>query len=252
MSTKPRRRRSAGWIPDQHGAWFMVTIPPLTALALNPSWTGLAVTITWLFGYFAFFAISVWLRSRRQSRHLAPAATYTALTVIAGCATLLLDVSLLAWAALIAPLAAIAIWETYQRRPRSLLSGVSTVLAASLMVPIIAGSTPKAWAIAAVYAGYFVGTVPYVKTLIRKRGDRNWLIGSVAYHVAIFIAAVVGWLVYRDQGLIGIGVPIVAFALLIRSFAMPYSGSKRAKPWTPKQVGILDALFGVAVVLAAW
>lgn len=115
MSQKPRQprpprparrshhKRSAGWVPDQHGAWFMVTIPPLTALALNPTWTGLAVTATWLLGYFAFFAVSVWLRSRRQRRHLAPAATYTALTAVAGCITLLADVSLLTWVALICP-----------------------------------------------------------------------------------------------------------------------------------------------------
>lgn len=251
-SRPSRRKRSAGWVPDQHGAWFMVTIPPLTALALNPSWTGLSVTATWLLGYFAFFAVSVWLRSRRQRRHLAPAVTYTSLTAVAGIITLLADVSLLAWVTLIAPLAAIAIWETYQRRPRSLLSGVSTVLAASLMVPIIAGPTPKSWTIAAIYAGYFVGTVPYVKTMIRKRGNRNWLIGSVTYHAVITIAAIIGWLLLRDRGLISIGVPIVAFGLLIRSFAMPISGSRRAKPWTPKQVGILDAIFGVAVVLAAW
>ncbi|AYX82249.1 hypothetical protein EGX79_08675 [Corynebacterium jeikeium] len=264
MSQKPRQprpprparrshhKRSAGWVPDQHGAWFMVTIPPLTALALTPTWTGLAVTATWLLGYFAFFAVSVWLRSRRQRRHLAPAATYTALTAVAGCITLLADVSLLTWVALIAPLAAIAIWETYRRRPRSLLSGVSTVLAASLMVPIIAGPTPKAWAIAAIYAGYFVGTVPYVKTMIRKRGNRQWLIGSVTYHVLITAVAIIGWLVLHDRNLISIGVPIVAIGLLIRSFTMPISGARRARPWTPKQVGILDAFFGVAVVLAAW
>lgn len=248
--SKTRRRRSAGWLPDQHGAWFMVTIPPLTALALNPSWPGLAVTITWLFGYFAFFAVSVWLRSRRQRRHLPPAATYSALTAVAGCATLLLDVTLVAWAALIAPLAAIAIWETYRRRPRSLLSGVATVLAASLMVPIIAGTSPKAWAIAAVYAAYFVGTVPYVKTLIRNRGERSWFIGSVAYHAVILVAAVAGWLAF--PGLIGPCVPIVAVVLLTRAFAMPYTGARRERPWTPKQVGILDAVLGLAVVLAAW
>lgn len=252
MSTKIRRRRSAGWIPDQHGAWFMVSIPPLTALVLAPSWSGLSAAITWLLGYFAFFAVSVWLRSRRQRRHLPPAITYSALTAVGACITLILDVSLSIWAILIAPLAAIAIWETYKRRSRSLLSGVATVLAASLMVPIVAGPTPKAWAIAAVYAGYFVGTVPYVKTLIRQRGNRTWLIGSVTYHAVLFIAAVVGWLVFRDRGYIGVGVPIVALGLLVRSYLMPYTGARREKPWTPKQVGLIDAFFGVAVVLAAW
>ena len=110
----------------------------------------------------------------------------------------------------------------------------------------------SAWAIAAIYAGYFVGTVPYVKTMIRKRGNRQWLIGSVTYHVLITAVAIIGWLLLHDRNLISIGVPIVAIGLLIRSFTMPISGARRARPWTPKQVGILDAFFGVAVVLAAW
>ena len=31
VSRNPRtRRRSPGWVPDQHGAWFMVTVPAIT------------------------------------------------------------------------------------------------------------------------------------------------------------------------------------------------------------------------------
>nr|WP_120492015.1 YwiC-like family protein [Corynebacterium lactis] len=252
MSTRPRtHRRSAAWVPDQHGAWFMVTVPPLTGLALRPTWTALLVTATWLAGYFAFFAVSVWLRSRRQLRHRPPVIAYSALTTACGLCALLADVSLLKWVPLIAPLAAIAIWETYRRRPRSLVSGVSTVLAASLMVPVVAGASARAWAIGLIYAGFFVGTVPYVKTLIRERGSTAWLAGSVAYHLALACIAVAAF-VRVGAPLIKVGVPAVAALLLIRSFTMPISGAARGRPWTPKQVGLLDAVLTVAVVVAAW
>lgn len=250
QSRRLRHRRSAGWLPDQHGAWFMVTVPPATGLLANPTCTGVLLAATWLFGYFTFFATTVWLRARRQRRHLAPVVAYCSLTAAFGLFTLLYDVSLVKWVPAIAPLAAIAIWETYRRRPRSLLSGVATVLAASLMVPVVAGPSPKAWATAAIYAGFFVGTVPYVKTLIRERGSRLWFMVSAIYHTVLLCAAISAWLVLDDE-LISIGVPIVGAALLVRAVAMPITGARRARPWTPKQVGMLDAALTVAVVLAA-
>ena len=247
-----RRTRSAGWIPNQHGAWFMVTIPPLVALALAPSWLGVATTFTWLCGYFAFFAATVWLRARRASRHLPPVLTYTALTAVAGIITVLIDAHQLRWVPVIAPLAAIAIWETYQRRPRSLLSGVVTVAASGLMVPVVAGASPKSWAMAAIFVGYFVGTVPYVKTMIRNRGQRSWLWGSIGFHVFLVGAAAWGTWVWPGSQLISPWVVVVAAIALAKAIIMPLLSVRGQRPLAPKYVGGIDALISIAVVWAAW
>ena len=55
VSTRPERakrksRRSQGWMPNQHGAWFMLFIPPLMGLILQPSWAALPLLITWWAG----------------------------------------------------------------------------------------------------------------------------------------------------------------------------------------------------------
>lgn len=56
VSRNPRkRRRSPGWVPDQHGAWFMVTVPAITGVILAPSWTAVPLLLTWWLGYFTFF-----------------------------------------------------------------------------------------------------------------------------------------------------------------------------------------------------
>lgn len=266
-ASRPARKRSKAWVPDQHGAWFMVTVPALTGFVLAPSITGAAVLCTWWLGYFAFFAASVWMRARFNSRHLKPVLVYAGLTAIAGLVTVALDWTLLRWAPLYLPLIAVAVWETYRHRPRSLASGVSTVIAACLILPVVVSAgvvshelspalafvpDARVWAITCVYLGFFVGTVPYVKTLIRKRGNRGWLIGSIAYHVAITVAAMVGTLLVADSAILSWAVVGMAFVLLTRATLMPIVGQRRAHPWTPKTVGLLDAFMTVLVVIAAW
>ena len=237
------RRRSPGWVPDQHGAWFMVTVPAITGVILAPSWTAIPLLLTWWLGYFTFFAGSVWIRSRFRERNRPPVVVYGSLAAVAGVTTLIFNWRLLMWVPAFAPLVAIAVFEAWKRRPRSLLSGVSTVVAACLILPVAAwaggGLDAEAWAAFAVYLAYFVGTVPYVKTLIRERGSRPWFIGSVGYHVVVLVAAVVA--------VLGTGghpfqpaIIVVAVVLLARATLMPITGARREKPWTPKIVGLLD------------
>lgn len=253
VSRNPRtRRRSPGWVPDQHGAWFMVTVPAITGVILAPSWTAIPLLLTWWLGYFTFFASSVWIRSRFRERNRPPVVVYGALAVVAGVTTLIFDWRLLMWVPAFAPLVAIAVFEAWKRRPRSLLSGVSTVVAACLILPVAAwaggGLDTEAWAAFAVYLAYFVGTVPYVKTLIRERGSKPWFIGSVVYHVVVLVAAVVA--------VLGTGghpfhpaIIVLAVVFLARATLMPITGARREKPWTPQIVGLLDAAITVLVVI---
>lgn len=243
---KRRPRRAKGWVPDQHGAWFMVTIPVLTGVLLAPAWVQLPLLLTWWAGYFLFFAASIWLRSRMKPRNRPPVVAYGVVTAVAGVVTLILDWRLIVWAPAFAPLIAVAVWETYRRRPRSLASGVATVIAACLMLPVMAWAGgalgTRAWLLFAVHTAYFAGTVPYVKTLIRERGSRPWYVGSVAYHAVVVAAsALLGWVMAS-----------VTAMVLARAAAMPVIAERRGQPWPAKQVGILEAVLTVVVAVAAW
>ncbi|WP_295626883.1 YwiC-like family protein [uncultured Corynebacterium sp.] len=246
------RRRSPGWVPDQHGAWFMVTVPAITGVVLAPSWTATPLLLTWWLGYFTFFAASVWIRSRFRDRHRPPVVVYGSLAAVAGLATLALDWRLLAWVPAFAPLVAVAVFEAWRRRPRSLASGISTVAAACLILPVVAGAggglDARAWAAFATYLAFFVGTVPYVKTLIRERGSKPWFIGSVAYHVVMLVAAALAVRISDGDPFHPLTIAAAA-VLLARATLMPITGARRDRPWTPKTVGLLDAVMTALVVV---
>lgn len=251
QSQRRPKRRLPGWVSNQHGAWAMVIVPPIVALTLAPSWTGALLALTWWFGYFFFFAASVWMRARFRRKHLPPVATYGAITAVLGIGTLFADWTLLRWLPLYAPLIAIAVYETWRRRPRSLLSGLSTVLAANLILPTIVSAseplTSTVWATTAVLAAFFVGTLPYVKTLIRERGSKAWVTGSVAFHAAalVLVCLLTFW------GLAHwLTIPTFA-VLLVRAWGMPWYAARNNMRWSPQTVGMFEGVFTALVAVTA-
>ncbi|TRW46940.1 YwiC-like family protein [Georgenia yuyongxinii] len=137
VPVRRRRRRSPGWVPDQHGAWAMITVPPLVGMALSgPAWAHVPLLGLWWVGYFAFFATGLWLRSRRKARYLAPVRAYGLAVLPFAVALVVVSPYLVWWAAPFAPLVAITLWCSARRRDRSLLNDVVTVGAAGLMTAV--------------------------------------------------------------------------------------------------------------------
>ena len=253
---KPRRKRkNTGWVPDQHGAWVMVTVPLLLGVGLaGPSWIHLPLAVAWMTGYFAFFALGLWVKARgpRKAAFRRPLATYGGVSAAASIIVVAMHPAVVLWGVVFAPLVGVAVWEMYRRRPRSLLSGEATVLASCVMVPLASSVVGEAldarlWTITALVALYFVGTIPYVKTLIRERGDHVWFVGSVVYHcVVTAVAAALSAVGYASWW------SVVVFAVLaVRAWWMPWSVAHRGKKWTPKVVGLWESASTLAVVIVA-
>ena len=256
-NTKQKSRRAQGWMPNQHGAWFMLFIPPLMGLILQPSWAALPLLITWWAGYFTYFAITIWVKSRLRKKHLPPVLTYGAITALAGIAALITQWQLIAWLPIFAPIIAVAVYETIKRRERSLVSGWSTVLAAAMMLPTVASistnGTPAAvsgdlWWATAWFALYFGGSIYYVKTLIRDFGNHARFIQSVGFHAAVFIGAIALAVAQPHTW----PVAVVGALLAARSYAVPRIAQRRGKRIPPKYVGMVDGVVTVFVVVAAF
>ncbi|WP_420100376.1 YwiC-like family protein [Corynebacterium sp.] len=293
------------WVPNQHGAWPMVVVPPLIGLfwclkiwdAVNPTDRGdgvhgtagmvltfLAVTVAWAVGYLAFFAGGILIRARNatmRGRAVAPTVVYGAVAGLAAALALILQPHLLWWAFVFLPLIAIAVYETWRGTPRSLASGVATTAASAFIIPVSAtiglGATlPVTGGVtwtsnlftaavvealpSAVWVSFFwlllytVGTIPYVKTMIRKKGDPVWLAGSQVFHLValvVVVATVVVRYVHWAAWILAVAVFAVA---LWRSRAVPASAAAGV-PWPPKKVGMreipLHAGVAVAGVMAA-
>ncbi len=189
-------KRRPGWVPNQHGAWAMLISPLLVGmLAGGPAWVYLPLTAFWFAGYLAFFATGLWLRSGRRSKWWPPVRAYVALAAALGLAVAAARPDLARWApGFLVPLGA-GLWASAHRRDRDLLVGLATVAGSSLMTVVAYDAGPgtdlrRAWLLALVQLLYFAGTVFYVKSAIRERGNRRFLVSSVGFHVAAAVALV--------------------------------------------------------------
>lgn len=253
---KKKRKRTQGWMPNQHGAWVMLIVPPIMGAIFAPSWAALPLILTWWAGYFTYFAITIWLKGRMRKKHLPPALTYGGITAVTGIITLIAQWQLVAWLPIFAPIIAVAVYEAAKRRERSLLSGWSTVVAASLMLPTVVSAattgTPAAisadiWLATAWFTAYFGGSIYYVKTLIRDFGDKKRFQQSLIFHGVVLVAAVALAIVKPDTW----SVAVVAALLLARAYAIPRNAQKKNQRTDPKTVGKIDAVITIFVVLAA-
>ncbi|MDO5726692.1 MAG: YwiC-like family protein [Bowdeniella nasicola] len=275
--TKKRRRgrSNSGWVPQHHGAWAMITLPPIAGMLIGgPRLSHLPLLALWWVGYFFFFAASLWLKSRRKARYFPPVRTYGIITIILGIIVLAVTPWLVVWVLWFAPLIAISLWLVLHRRERSVTNDLVTIIAACLMTlvafdaslrpdpwwasaiydpagvlyptvwePSLSwGGTPVttqgwAWRVGAVLFVYFFGTVPHVKALIRERDNPWFTFASILYHLLALVGAAV--MVTRGWwpgGLAGSILLLAAGIALVRAIVMPWY-QRRYAPLSAKVIG---------------
>jgi len=220
-----------------------------------------AVLLAWFFGYFAFFAFGLAAKARNPRRRvhfLKPVYVYGTVALAGIAVALLLQPALIWWAVPFVPLVAVAVWETIQGRSRSTLSGVSTTIASALLFPVLtmvgqgeSASTPlsvpdMAWTSGLFLAIYFSGTIPFVKSMIREKGNRRYLAGSIAYHVVAVSLVLVGTSFSGVGWGAGCLMALTMTLALARAVLIPRSAN-RGGAWPARQVGMAE----VPILLAA-
>lgn len=196
-------------------------------LAGGWSWVDLPLTAFWFAGYFAFSATSLWLKSGRKARYVAPVRAYLALAAGLGLVVAWSRPDLVRWApAFLVPLG-VGLWAAAHRRERDLVAGLTTVVGSSLMTLVAFdagadGSLRRGALLAVVQLLYFAGTVFYVKSVIRERDNPRFLGLSVGYHVLAALALVP----------LSLGLATVFGLLTLRAWLVP-----RRQP-RPVQVGL--------------
>lgn len=251
---------SPGWIPNYHGAWAMIVVPPLVGIALSSFHPAHILLLgTWWVGYFAFFAIGLWLKSRRKARYRKPAAVYSALTALVGIPLALLVPGLLIWLPVFLPLVIITFWQSIARRDRSLLNDTVTVLAAGLMTPVafhlavLLGTDPAGragweawswmWLATASITAYFIGTALYVKTNIRERGNIRFFRIAVGYHAiaAMIVTA------FATAGALPALHAALWWALVIRTWAVASYSARIGRRVSAKTIGMWEFATTLAI-----
>ncbi len=236
----------------------MLVVPVVVgAVVAGPTWRHALLLVVWLVGFCAFSAAGLWLRSGRRARYVPPLRFHTVAAGVLGVALLVTAPGLLRWAPVFVVLLAVSLGSSVRRADRGWLNDLLTVLAACLMTVVAAGlrggwggswappgaDVRSAWVAALLLACYFLGTVPYVKTLIRDRGDRRVLAVSVGYHAVLAAAALV-WAVVSGAGA-AFALLVVALGLLARAVLVP-----RRRPWpSPKAIGFGEVAATVVVTI---
>ena len=231
------------WIPNQHGAWAFLITPVLVGAAVSgPSGWQLLLLIAWLTAYCVNFFVSLAVKSRRPARYRSQLSAYGLATMIIGIPLAWQHPQLLVLLLAALPAFAANLVFVMQRNERMWLNDVIGIALAGVVgyASYLLGPTPTqdSLAVRALMSVclYFVGTVIYVKSMIRERHNRRWMRLSYLFHSALVVLALLAAAPLLT---------LVAALLLLRALAIPRLG------WTPKRIGLTEIIFTVAVALAA-
>ncbi len=175
------------------------------------------------------------------------------LAAVLGGAAVAIEPGVLVWAPLYTALLAVSLVLAWNRADRSLTSGLVTVLATSVMTLVAqAPRSPDlvAWWLAGVMAAFFTGSLLYVRTMIRERGNRAVHAASVAVHLVSVAAVAVSAVAVSEPTGVTVSATVVLALLAARAVVVP-----RAWPAArPLAVGLGELAASIAlgaVLLAA-
>lgn len=230
----------------------MLLLPVLLGVAASrPGPWQLVVAAAALTGYLASSTLQTWSRARRPLAYRAPIAVYG--TAFAGLGLLLVVAfpALLAMLVVVVPTTLIVFHGAQPGTRRDLANSLVQVAQALILVPAaayVSGEFDPGRVIAytLVAAGYLVGTVLVVRSVLRERGNEAFAVLSAAFHVVLVVLA-------------GVALPlayaVLAVGLACRATGLPVIQRRLApgpKPLRPVQVGIVEMVASLAVVVVAF
>lgn len=253
--TRPDARPIAGhrlWIPRQHGAWAMLLLPVLLGVAAStPSPWQLAVAGAALAAYLASATAQTWSRSRRPAAYRLPIAVYATTAAILALVLLVAFPQLALAAVVIVPMGIIVLRGSQPGTRRDLANSLAQVAQSLVLVPVTAWVSgdwdpQRVLAYTCVAAGYQLGVVLVVRSVLRERGNESFAALSVGFHVALVVLAAL---------FLPPAYAVVAVGLTARAAALPIAQRRMAggpRPLRPVHVGIVEIVASASVVLVAF
>jgi len=216
----------------------MLVLPLAVGVACTrPVWLHGPLLVAWLGGYLLSYYALLAVKTGRPGRVAEQLRFSGAITVPPALLVVTLRPAVLWFAPAFAALLAVNAIAAHRQADRHLAGGLASVVQSCLMVPVAAvvGGSPAqdvAMPTLAVLA-YFTGSLLYVKTMIRNRGDAGYRWASALFHVVIAVAA----------ALVARPLAVLAGLLLVRAVWLPRTAL------TPKQVGLLELIPILALLI---
>ena len=254
-SSRPETRPITGhrlWFPRQHGAWAMLLLPVLLGVAASvPDPWQLVVAVTALAAYLASVTAQTWSRSRRPPAYRLPLAAYSAVAAVLGIVLLVAFPPLILAAIVVVPTGLLVFRGAKPGTRRDLANSLAQVAQALVLVPVTAWVS-GAWdperviAYTCVAAGYQLGSVLVVRSVLRERGNRGFAALSVGFHLVLVVLAAL---------FLPLPYALVAFGLAARAAVLPVAQRRLSRgptPLRPIHVGIVEIVASVSVVVVSF
>jgi len=178
----------------------MLLVPFAAGMLYGVDWTHAPLLVAWLSGYLASYYGLLAVKTRRLAKVRTQLLTYGGVAGVALIVVVIARPALWWFAPAFAALGIVNVLAARARRDRAAINGIASVVEASLMalvVPVAAGlAIGTGWQGFAACVMYFLGTVPYIKTMIRERNNPRYFALSVGFHAAaVPIAGIISpWL----------------------------------------------------------
>lgn len=204
-----------------------------------------------LAGYLGSAAVQSWTRARRSPAFRAPIAVYGAAFALLGMVLARAFPALLLTAVVIGPAALVAIGGARPGSRRDLANSLAQVAQALVLVPAAAYVSgafelDRVLVATGIAAGYLVGTVLVVRSVLRERGNAAFARLSVAFHAGLVLAA---------AAFLPVVYAVLAAGLTGRAIVLPEIQRRWAAgphPLRPIHVGLVEIGASVATIVVAF
>ena len=226
----------------------MLLVPLLVGMAASrPAPWHLVLAGAALTAYLASASVQAWSRARRPRAYRAPIVIYGGLFAILGLTLVVAFPALLLTLVIAGPAAVLVLGGARPGTPRDLANSLAQVVQALVLVPAAAyvsgsfevGPVVTATAVA---AGYLIGTVLVVRSVLRERGNGAFAALSIGFHVVLVGLAL---------AVLPPAYAVVAAALALRALALPMLQRRLAtgpRPLRPIHVGLVEIAASIATV----
>lgn len=172
----------------------MLLVPfVLGVAAAGPVWLHVPLFLFWLLAYLFSFVFLQGIRTKRWRRLRNPLLLYGAALTASGLVLLAGKPALILWVPLFMPLFLVNCLYSHINKERTFVNDMAAVVQFHFIIFVavaVAGGSEwsTAWALFAVSLAYFVGTIFYVKTIIREKNNPVYYGMSVVYHALLPLA----------------------------------------------------------------
>lgn len=226
------------WVPNQHGAWAFIVSPSLFILIEGGTQiSGLLLCISWLLAYCFNYYFTLIIKSNNLSKWKSKTIVYGLLTTAFAFYPIYHSPRILILAPIMIFGFVASLFFVKAKKERSFFNDLIGIVLSGVIALTIAnmqdGIEPQEQTGILLISTYFVGTVFYVKTMIREKGRSNWLWFSYLWHGLFIVLS----LLLSPITLI---VSIIAFAKVL---VVPNYN------FSPKMIGIAEFFLTMTLIL---